>query len=120
MRCGVANDVQPLRIPIRYDSKRAVGLDRIRNINLLAIHLSRQGSPCKALANVFRDIVYCYRLAKLPNRAIRKCDINHGPLRKRNLPRLFASGHAEGGQKNGRREWERTTDHYHVKVVLYH
>ena len=22
--------------------------------------------------------------------------------------------------KNGRREWDRTTDHYHVKVVLYH
>jgi hypothetical protein len=22
--------------------------------------------------------------------------------------------------KNGRREWDRTTDHHHVKVVLYH
>ena len=21
---------------------------------------------------------------------------------------------------DGRREWDRTTDHYHVKVVLYH
>jgi hypothetical protein len=22
--------------------------------------------------------------------------------------------------EDGRREWDRTTDHYHVKVVLYH
>jgi hypothetical protein len=22
--------------------------------------------------------------------------------------------------QTGRREWDRTTDHYHVKVVLYH
>ena len=23
-------------------------------------------------------------------------------------------------RKNGRREWDRTTDHHHVKVMLYH
>ena len=24
------------------------------------------------------------------------------------------------GFKSGRREWDRTTDHHHVKVMLYH
>jgi hypothetical protein len=35
--------------------------------------------------------------------------------RKKKEPakRLFLNG-------DGRREWDRTTDHHHVKVVLYH
>ena len=24
------------------------------------------------------------------------------------------------GERDGRREWDRTTDHHHVKVMLYH
>ena len=32
----------------------------------------------------------------------------------------FALKASWGHLKTGRREWDRTTDHHHVKVVLYH
>ena len=39
-----------------------------------------------------------------------------GPVFYSVKTRLYASSRG----KNGRREWDRTTDHHHVKVVLYH
>jgi hypothetical protein len=34
------------------------------------------------------------------------------------LPAVTGEGSLNGF--DGRREWDRTTDHHHVKVVLYH
>ncbi len=36
------------------------------------------------------------------------------------INRLRPPARRQWSRKIGRREWDRTTDHYHVKVVLYH
>ncbi len=41
-------------------------------------------------------------------------------LRAEELPEKIAAGGRHVCKEIGRREWDRTTDHHHVKVVLYH
>ena len=45
---------------------------------------------------------------------LEKCE-KRLPIRER-----LSDKQLNGKRINGRREWDRTTDHYHVKVVLYH
>src|ERR1700730_12224398 len=101
----MADHLDPGRVLIRDDSQVGIARNDVRGVHELAIDTPSEGSFAEARADVSCNVVHRYRVVEAALTAIRQ---SHDRHEKSAL------------QKDGRREWDRTTDHHHVKVVLYH
>src|SRR3970282_731305 len=97
VRRRVADDVQPFGVPVGDDGEACVALDAMAGVDELAVHLARERGARQAGGGGPRHLGDAARARKAFHRAVWKLDVR---------------------QDVGRRDWTRTNDPYHVKVVL--
>ena len=125
VRRRMPDDFQPLGILVGNDGKRRIRLDGKRRVHQHPIHLARQRSLGKPRAYARRNLGNGNRGRKGTNGTIGQRNIGHGESpgekkvlykQKKRQRRIFLLPHTK--KACGRRDWIRTNDPHHVKVML--
>ena len=121
---GVADDLDAIGIALGDDRQIAVLLDAIAGINQLVTDLAGQRCTRETRANALRHFSHGYGLRKFSFRTIRKSNDRHfmDPGNKKSQRAKNKKARGFLGRSDfrylGRRDWIRTNDPHHVKVVL--
>ena len=92
---------RPAGILVGDDGELRVVVDEERGVDQLAVDAAGERSLAQARADAGGHFVDGDRVVEFFLAAVRQRDYGHD-------------------SKYGSREWDRTTDHFHVKEVLYH
>ncbi len=93
----MAQNVDTLGVALGHDGQIGIALDAVAGIDQLAVELAGERSARQAGADGLRHLGDGDRPREALHRAVRELDV---------------------WQDVGRRDWTRTNDPYHVKVVL--
>ncbi len=131
MRGRVADDLQAVRVLVRDNRQLRIGADDVRGIDQLPVDATGERGLAQACTNIRGNLVDRYGVVEGALTAIRQGDDGHGEHSWQQRPRAPEVAEKRGRSKSSRpgstlfplsgsREWDRTTDHLHVKEVLYH
>ncbi len=119
VRGGMPDDLQAFRILVRHDGEIRVLLDAIGGIHQLAIDLAGERRARQPGTDGFGHLRHGHGVVELASGAIGQADGRHGGDSRIPVTQTTrARTEPDSRLAIGRRDWTRTNDPHHVKVML--